>query len=65
MEKETTHKDGRGGARENAGRPRKDKKGKSVTISFCLTPTELELFREKLAKSGLSVSSYIRKCIFD
>lgn len=64
MEKQNFHKDGRGGPRENSGRPRKDQKGTSVTVSFCLTPTENELFRNKVEESGLSVSSYIRNLIF-
>lgn len=55
----------RGGYRENSGRPLRDEKGKSVTVSFCLTPTENKLFREKLKESTLSVSEYIRSKLFN
>lgn len=65
MEKQNFRKDGRGGSRENSGRPRKDQKGTSVTVSFCLTPTENQIFREKVRESTLSVSEYIRSKLFN
>lgn len=59
------HIERRGGYRENGGRDRIDPSGRVVTVSFCLTPTENKIFREKLSQSNLSISAFMRKLIFE
>lgn len=51
----------RGGAREGAGR--KKKEIKAITVSFCLTPEQKEKLEQKVIKSRLSRSSYIIKML--
>lgn len=55
---------GRGGFRLGAGRKRKDKSGKAVTVSFSCSPEERSRLIADVERSGLSQGEYIRRKIF-
>lgn len=54
----------RGGARENAGRKKKDESGKAVTVSFCCSPEQKEKLQKAVKKSGMKQSEYIISKLF-
>lgn len=54
----------RGGARKNAGRKKKDKSGKAVTVSFCCSPEQKEQLQKAVAESGIKQSEYILSKLF-
>lgn len=58
----TTNK--HGGAREGAGRKRKNESGKAVTVAFSLSPEQREALRKAVAESGMSQSDYILSKLF-
>lgn len=63
-----TKKDGRGGPRPGAGRPR-NADGKihrrGVTVAVCLPPALVDLVRASAARNGQSVSAWVRAALED
>jgi len=61
-------KDGRGGPRPGAGRPR-NADGKihrrGVTVAVCLPPALVDLVRASAARNGQSVSAWVRDALED
>ena len=59
-------KDGRGGPRPGAGRPR-NPDGKihraGVTVAVCLPPSLVDLVRAAAARNGQSVSAWVRDAL--
>lgn len=59
-------KDGRGGPRPGAGRPR-NADGKihrrGVTVAVCLPPALVDLVRASAARNGQSVSAWVRDAL--
>ena len=53
----------RGGAREGAGRKKKEN-AKRITVSFVCSPEDKKLIDELVKKSGLSRSQFIMSAIY-
>ena len=56
---EESKKSNKGGKREGAGRPFAKERKKFVTISVTGTPGEIQEIRQRVSKSGKSISRYI------
>ena len=56
-----------GGAREGAGRKKKDDKDKkpSYRLSFRLNEEENKMLEEAAKKEGMSIGQYARKCALE